>query len=140
MGSPVARVYAQVGTFTHHIEVDDLALLLLTHQNGGLSSVQVSWAARAGGQRVGEVHGTAGSIQFGREGRLLGLFENESENWSYPEPQEGSGHSFTDLIGEYLAALREGRPPPIDGQAARRNLAIVLAAYESARRGQPVEV
>ena len=39
-------------------------------------------------------------------------------------------------IGDLARALQEGRPPMIPGAEARRAVALVMAIYESARRGK----
>ncbi len=137
MRSPVRRVYARVGTYVRSQDVDDLAVALLEHENGGVSSIQVSWAVRGGGQRVSEVHGTEGSLRF-VNGRLE-LFENARGEWT-PQDMEGLdfSSSFAKLFADFISALERGEPPPLDGRAARHNLAIVMAAYESSRRGRPV--
>ncbi len=137
MQSPVKAVFAHVGTYVQRQDVDDLAVVLLEHENGGVSSVQVSWAIRGGGQWVSEVHGTEGSLRF-VNGRLE-LFENDQGQWvSQDVGERNHGRSFVGLFSDFITALEQGRPPALDGRAARHNLAIVMAAYESSRRKRPV--
>jgi predicted dehydrogenase len=49
-------------------------------------------------------------------------------------------HSFSALLAEFLAALETGGPLPVTGEEARHNLAIVMAGYESSRRGTVVNL
>lgn len=137
MQSPVVEVYGKVGTYVQQQDVDDVAMVLLTHDNGGVSSIQFSWAVKAGGQPVNEVHGRRGSISLTR-GAAVSLYENDRETWLDVETEHDSG--FTAIIGQYLDALAAGQPPPVTGEQALHNLAIVMAAYESARRGLPVRL
>ncbi|MGH2400942.1 MAG: Gfo/Idh/MocA family oxidoreductase, partial [bacterium] len=44
------------------------------------------------------------------------------------------------MIHEFIAAIRERRPPRVTGQDGYRAVEVVAAAYESARRGQPVRI
>jgi predicted dehydrogenase len=44
------------------------------------------------------------------------------------------------MIAEFLAAIREGRPPLVTGEDGLRAVEIVHAAYRSAKSGQPVKV
>jgi predicted dehydrogenase len=134
MGSPVASVYGRVGTFVQEQDVDDLALLLLTHADGAISSVQFSWAIKSGGQRASEVYGTEGTLRFQEGPHPLTLYENRSKEWTHPELDMGL-HSFSALLGEFLAALQSGGPLPVTGEEARHNLAIVMAGYASSRQG-----
>jgi Oxidoreductase family, C-terminal alpha/beta domain len=41
---------------------------------------------------------------------------------------------------EFVAAIREDRPPLVSGLDGYRALQVVLAAYESAQSGQPVHL
>ncbi len=140
MQSPVKSVYARVGTFVQDINVDDTAVLLLNHESGGTSNIQVSWSVKAGGVTANEVHGDKGSISFSRENRPLSLFSNRTGQWEYPELKEGFENSFAGLMHDCFEAVRKGRPMPTDGREARRNLEIIRAAYESAKTGKVIEV
>ena len=44
------------------------------------------------------------------------------------------------MVSEFRAAIEEDREPVMSGHEAIRDLAIVLAAYESARTGQVVNL
>jgi len=136
----VKSVYARVGTYYHNIDVDDTALLLLEHESGGTSSIQVGWSVKAGGQRVNEFHGTKGSLFLGWNERPLALYENDKNEWSYPEPAQETDNSFALLFHEFFESLKNDTSPPVSGEEARRNLEIIMAAYESGRTGKPVEV
>jgi predicted dehydrogenase len=43
-------------------------------------------------------------------------------------------------MGEFVAAIRERRPPSVPGEEGRRTLALLLACYESARLGTAIRV
>ena len=43
-------------------------------------------------------------------------------------------------LHDFLTAIRDGRPPEIDGLEALRDLAVCEAAYESDLAGSPVRV
>jgi predicted dehydrogenase len=47
-----------------------------------------------------------------------------------------TGHAR--MMGDFVAAVREGRAPLVPGEEGRRSLALVLAVYESARTGHAV--
>ena len=48
----------------------------------------------------------------------------------------GIGHvGHTLLLQDFVAAIREGRDPLVDGVEGRRSLALVLAIYEAAGLG-----
>jgi predicted dehydrogenase len=139
MGSDVLRVCAMTGTFTRAIDVEDHALLLLRHRNGGISSVATSWSMHAPAIRRVEVHGSEGVLSIGEsDDRPLRLYRRDHGAWEYPDVEPGN--EFALAIGEFLDALDAGEPPPVCGEEARRNLRIILAAYESSRAGTVVTV
>ncbi|MCK4591068.1 MAG: Gfo/Idh/MocA family oxidoreductase [Candidatus Latescibacteria bacterium] len=139
MNSPVVSVYASVGTFVQPIDVDDLAVLMLKHKNGGITSIQVSWAVKARGVGVYEIHGTKGTLTFHREDHPLALYRNDTEKWEYPST-EVQYEGFTGIFYEFVEALEKGTGVPISGHKARHNLQIIMSAYQSAKTGKVVAV
>jgi UDP-N-acetyl-2-amino-2-deoxyglucuronate dehydrogenase len=86
------------------------------------------WATEAGGRRAltppSTAHGDSDELHGGGAAAVL------------EEGAEALGREMADFV----CAIREGRPPLIDGKEGRRSLAVVRAVYESARLGGvPVE-
>ena len=144
MGSPITQAYGRVGTFVQQQDVEDLAAVLLAHESGATTSLQFSWGIKGGGARVGEVHGTQGSLRFGGRGQpLLEIHENEVGEWlpvELGDPASPGNNSFVGMMDEFITALEQGAPMPVSAQQARHNLAIVMAGYESARLGRAVDI
>lgn len=138
MGSPVKSVYGRVGTYLHPITVDDVACVLLEHENGGTTSIQIAWGTVGGGRGVHEYHGTEGSIWVGYDDHPLALCRKGE--WSYPEMVTLKHQGFAGYFLDYLEALVSGGDPPTDGEEARENLRVVEAAYESAKTGEVVHL
>ncbi len=167
---PVAEVRAMCATESHEIEVEDVALALLRFESGAVGSLVVTTAAYPGFRARLELHGTDGTavVEDG-ELVVRELRAEHSEEGSYgstasltprgagPAPDTppavgtaqsggralrsaGSQDAHTAQLAEFLAALAEGREPLVDGTQARNALELVLAVYESARRGAPVRL
>ena len=147
VGSPVRYVEARVATRHFAFDVDDLALLLLEHDNGALSTVATSWCVPGGdageSANLAEVHGPAGGVRVMRRGRGLWRYARSTRQWREvalePRPtQAESGH------GRYFAAtfdaLARGAPPPISGASALHNLRIVAAARRATAERRAVEL
>jgi predicted dehydrogenase len=145
MGSPIVQAFGRVGTWVQKQDVEDVAVVLLAHEGGGTTSLQFGWGIKGGGVRVGEVHGTEGSIRFNARGAEspLEIHENAVGEWK-PVDLEGADTKFTNsflgMVDEFLTALEKGDPMPISVQDARHNLALVMAGYESSRTGQAVSI
>ncbi len=143
VNSPVKRVFARVGRYVHDIEVEDLALLLMEHENGATTSLQTGWCAPARAVGMEEIFGTEGQmrIEFGAE-KPYSLWTQAQAEWSSPEVEkEGRDElGFPTLVRRFVQAIEEDRPVPVAAEESRHTLAVVLAAYESGRTGQPVDV
>ncbi|NKB67779.1 MAG: hypothetical protein GKR89_12015 [Candidatus Latescibacteria bacterium] len=141
IGSPAGRVFAHIGTHVQDSDVEDTALVLIEHQNGATTSIQVGWCAPAGSTRVEELFGTQGQMRFGGD-PPLSLWQADTGSWSHPAVKtEGPDElGFPQLVRDFIQVLEGGGTPQITGTASRHVLAIVLAAYESGRTGAPVEV
>lgn len=133
-------VYAVAGAAFHAQEADDTALMLLTFEGGGAATV-TSIAYRDGApfgstELVCEegvlVLDPGGALKIGR-----------GAAWE-TVPLPASADVMADaLVAEWRAfgrLLREGGPNPSDAASARRTIACIAAAFESARTGLPVTV
>jgi predicted dehydrogenase len=134
-GSPVVSVAAAMSVNSEEITVEDTAVVLLTHENGAASSIQVSWNVPAGGTRVFEVYGTRGAIVFDHDGYPFGLYDNASATWTHPEIAIERDESYIDFFDALAACLSYGAPPPVSHRDALHTLEIVLAAYRANEMG-----
>ncbi|HRQ88034.1 MAG TPA: gfo/Idh/MocA family oxidoreductase, partial [Bacteroidia bacterium] len=64
-------------------------------------------------------------LMQGAVGKGLGANDPKAINF------ESHQRNFEDVV----RAIREGRPPRVDGHEARRAVALICAIYESARNG-----
>jgi predicted dehydrogenase len=151
---PVKTVTAQTALVGHAgIEVEDLACAMLTFESGAMGVIEGSTAIWPGHPARVEVHGTQGSAV---------LEDGELKSWQFAEEQPedkavlstikdsavGSGASdpiaslkhegHRRQIEDFIAAVREGREPTIDGREGRRAVALIEAIYQSAETGQTV--
>lgn len=141
MGAPIVQAYGRVGTWVQQQDVEDIAAVLLAHEGGGTTSLQSGWGVKGGGARVGEVHGTLGSLRFGGRGESpLELYENAAGEWVPVELEDPQANSFFGMFDQFLTALETGAPMPVTVHDARHNLAIVMAGYESSKTGAAVSI
>lgn len=147
VGSPIARVQANVATLKFAIDVDDTALMLFEHANGRLSTVSASWCARSQpGGRWATAFGAKGAVRVVYNApRPLSL--HAGERWTEPDPAElvpnsieGDSTGHAALLRETVRALNTGAPPPVGITAARHNLAIVEAAQQASAARRAAEV
>ena len=140
-GAPARRVFAHIGTHLQSSDVEDTALVLIEHENGASTSIQVGWCAPGGSTRVEEIFGSEGQMRFGGA-HPLALWQGATGDWiQVPVAAEGPDElGFPQLVRDFVQALEENGPPLVTGANSRHVLAIVLAAYQSGRTGAPVDV
>lgn len=141
-----AQVTAQIGTLAHAVEVEDAALAILNYPDGGLGLIQATTAAFPGYPERLEFFGANGSAVLHKgEGRLewrrrepdeAGVEQAEVSSGA-ARPMDITAAAHTAQLCDFVSAIRERRPPLVDGREGRRSLALLDAIYESARTRQP---
>jgi predicted dehydrogenase len=163
MRSPIVRVYASFAG-RGRSGVEDTAVIVLEHENGGATSIQRSHAVGGGGAAAHEVHGTEGSIRFRQSDPLvlnlimagkpppapppgapakpaLEIFERGVGEWRPIELETGPWWAGIGIVFERtFAAWSAGDEAPAGLEGARHVLEVVTAIYESAERGRSVEL
>lgn len=153
MGDPV-HVAGFTATLAHErIEVEDTAVAIIRFQSGALGVLQAATSVHPGYPKSLALHGDRGSAIIEHEDLL---------RWDFaqPMPQDdefkkqfaaGSGASggaadpkaishegHRRQLADFVAALRDQRPPAVDGREGRKAVALISAIYDSARRGTAV--
>lgn len=141
----VESVQATTDALARDLECEDTAAIVLRFENGPLGTIEATTATKGGADRL-ELNGTEGSITL-ESGAITDFCVGTGEESQYEaeterkavttEPQEwGEGHAI--VVQDFVDALREGREPMVPGREAREAVDIILAAYESAERGEQV--
>jgi len=149
---PVTAVTAVCATQAHQVEVEDTALAIVRFGSGAVGTILSSTAAYPGFPQRLEITGTDGTVIV-EDGRIVRRAfgpnaeaaeagaagpEGAARLGAAADPAAIEVASHAAQIADLLAAVEEGRPPAVDGQAGRDALEIVRAVYESARTGAPV--
>ena len=141
LGDPV-EVEARAGTLRHDIEVEDTLAATLRTTSGALATITATTTAAPGFPHRIELYGTEGGIQI--EGETITRWAladgTEKAETSGTRSEAGSGadprgialEGHTGIIRDFVEAVRDGRPPLVDGAEGRRSLAAVQAIYRAA--------
>jgi predicted dehydrogenase len=143
MAGEVAEVeYAHLETAAHCIFAEDLAFVVVRFENGARGTIEVTTCCRPDLATRLEIYGTEGAAaledarvtRFGLQGEdLLPTLDDTgvlTGGGSDPWAIDWSGHET--LIGDFYAAIRENRPPLIDGREARRSIDLLTKIYRKA--------
>jgi len=154
----VSEVIAVTETVGREVEVETLALALLKFANGARGVIEATTLAYPELPQYLEIFGERGTLTFdtGKIRRMDLIDPTPSERIVREQllqlcgPRKASeqpkratappgtavpvadmGH--TPVVADFVAAIREDRPPLVDGREAKRSVELINAIYESGR-------
>jgi predicted dehydrogenase len=142
-GSEVRTMYARSNRIFHadEVAVETGALEMLTFENDMFGTIDASWSRPqywpTWGGLTFEMVTQRGAIIVDAFRQNLNVYRHDWQrsNWAY----WGSDMNQA-MVSEFAAAMRENRPPCVTGLDGLRAVEATLAAYESDRTGQTVQV
>ncbi|NND07339.1 MAG: Gfo/Idh/MocA family oxidoreductase [Saprospiraceae bacterium] len=143
----VEEVYAKTRTMTHDIEGEDVALAMLTFDNGALGAIQASTSMWPGYPERLEIYGEKGSIIL--EGGKITAWNIQGEEkkaevehstvaTGSSDPMAISYHLHRTQIKNILEAIDAGKSPEVDGEEALKSIRLLERIYQSSREGHSV--
>ena len=143
LGDEVVRVSAETGTLmSSDSPVDDCALILLEFRNGAVASVDPSWSIPAANTFHYDFYlrilGTDGLVTLDDTKQALHVASDRPESQGFALEPFGVNVDHA-MVRHFVHCIRtdEQLAPRASGEDGLRALEIALAAYESARNGQP---
>lgn len=146
-GLRVTNVSAEIGIMISNVEVEDMAAATLRFNNGAIGSLFAgAHISGADNEECCFIYGTEGQIRlpdpYGSD--PLRIYFKRPYNQFDPEQWHSISAEpisvYRRAIEEYAKALRSGGCIPIDGQAARQVLEVILAIYQSAAERRPITI
>ncbi len=160
LAGPVAQVFGFAERLRHpYIESEDTAVGVVKFKCGAVGVIEAATSAAPGFGRRIELHGERGTVVLdGNEitvwkldrprpeeteldqdlDRLRNTARDASDGSSNPMNLDVAGHRTQ--LEDLVAAVRDGRPPLVDGAEGLKALEIVLALYRSAETGARVDL
>jgi len=143
LDSEVVEVYAQTNRifYAEEVEVETGGLLMLTFDNGVFATIDCSWSKPP-------YYPTWGGLTFEmvteRGAMLVDAFKQNLTIYRHDLKRPVWGHWGSDanqaMLADFVAAIRDDRPPRVSGLDGYRAVEVALAAYQSAATGQPVRL
>ena len=149
MGRPES-VFAYTATLAHRMEAEDTGIAVIRFRGGALGVVEgstITYPENLEGSVA--IFGERGSLKVGGTAlnrkviwKIEGELEHEKELLTREQldPSSVYGASHRAVIADMIEAILADRTPKTNGAEAKKSVALVLAMYESARTGQPVEL
>ncbi|HMA36702.1 MAG TPA: Gfo/Idh/MocA family oxidoreductase [Chloroflexia bacterium] len=143
LAAEVVEVYAQTNQILHaaEVRVETGGLLMLTFADGVFASIDCSWSKP-------DYYPTWGGLTFelvtARGAVRVDAFKQNLTVYRQAHQRPAWAHWGSDanqaMLEEFIAAIREERPPAVSGLDGLRALEVAQAAYASAASGQPVRL
>lgn len=141
LGFEVKTVYAETATSLHPIEVEDCALLSVTFDSGAIGTLDASWSRPTSfpiwGDVIIQFVGEKGLLEMDLFCQNLAFYSNDAGKMVYMPYGDDTNLL---MIQDFLSRIETGGESPITGEDGLRSLEVALAAYESVRTGEPVEL
>lgn len=150
MGNEIEQVFAYTDRQVHdYIEAEDIGLALIKFKNGAYGVIEgtVNVYPRNLEETL-TLLGSSGTVQAG--GKSL----NVIHTWNFADTDDGEavkaqfaenppavvGLGHTRVYEDMVDAIQNGREPAISAEDGRRAIELILAIYQSAATGKPVEL
>jgi len=139
----VDTIYARSNRIFHadEVAVETGALEMLTFNNGVFATIDASWSRPpywpTWGGLTFEMVTQRGVVVVDAFRQNINIYSHDAQraNWAY----WGSDINHA-MIVEFVSAMRENRTPKVTGTDGLRAVEVTLAAYESVRNEQTVQV
>lgn len=151
MGDEIDEVVGFTDRLKHnYIETEDLGIALIKFKNGSYGIIEGTTNVYPSNlEETLYIFGEKGTVKAG--GEAVNIIEEWRFSDYLDDPKEvikeyhelppnvyGFGHSK--LYKDVIDAIKDNRPPYVDGEAGRRALELVLAIYQSAATGSSVKL
>jgi predicted dehydrogenase len=154
---PIKQVSAITRTLCHErIEVEDTSAVAVEFANGALGTIACTTSMWPGHYRTIEVSGSQGTVSMADSKFTFWQFAKEQPEdaeirekyLDFPKVSVGAANPSAGMtaalhqanFADFLEAVEAKRQPTISGAEARKAVQIILAIYESAKTGKPVEI
>jgi len=153
---PAVEVRAFTARLAHtRIEVEDAAAAAIRFKNGALGVIEGATSAWPGHAKKIELCGDQGGVAtreddlvtwtFAKAAKadatlLARLGARDTGKGGAADPKAISFVGHQRQFEDFVAALRAGRAPMVDGREGRKAVELILAIYKSARTGKTVRL
>lgn len=144
----IKSVYADCRTLAREIEVEDTANILVEYTNGAVGIIQGTTLAEPGYPRSIEITGTKGTVIIKED--VIEHWDVAGENNPLPSKNSSVGAGSDPLalseayhklqLEDLIKAINENKKPLVNEDEGRKPVDIILAAYQSSKTKQKVEV
>ncbi|TMM52120.1 Gfo/Idh/MocA family oxidoreductase [Maribacter algarum] len=144
---PVHSVFGNVQTMVHDIEGEDVGAGILNFKNGAIGTITAGTSLYPGYPERLEIYGERGSVIL-EAGKIKQwnvesvsppeIVHNVNSTTGASDPTSIGHLNHKIVIQDMIDAIKENRPPMVDGKEARKSVEVIAAIYRSSEKGQQV--
>lgn len=132
------RIISMLNTYVHEIEVEDHGAAFCMHDSGMMGTITASTACKPGFPARLEVHSEKGTFIMKNDIITFWSIDGLKNPSTYKNTETHSGaatHMVNDttchelIVKDFIQAVKEGKEPFINGEAARIATEIILEIY-----------
>lgn len=146
-GKKVTEVFSRIQTLEKKLPIEDNATVLLKFADGTKGEFECSWTTRPY-EVLTYVYGEKGKLTTAIGSKqpvvltLAKTGKGEDPNRTLKEeyPQIGSGGGWENAVHYFIDCVIGKRQPFVCGEEGRETLRVILAAYESNKKGKWVKI
>jgi len=146
-GKQVAEVCANISTLEKPFPVDDNGSVLMRFLDGTFGHFEASWTTRPY-EVMTWIYGENGKIHtsVGAEKPVIATMATVGKDkdpncvLEYIYPEIGTGGGWENAVHYFIDCVANNEQPFISGEEGAKSMAVILAAYESAKKGCWVKV
>ncbi len=140
--SEAQKVYTTIGKNVHpELPVEDNGLTVIDFRSGAVGTIDGSWSRPAGwymwGDMALEIIGTKGMLSFDAFRQVVYVTQAEAPNnrleWNF-----WGCDADKEMVRGFIDCILEDKKPVATAFDGRQGTEITVAAYESAKKGEPV--
>jgi predicted dehydrogenase len=134
-------VYACIGTYYTHYDVDDTGILIVNWDSGAVSYIESGWwqPHTDGPEAATQLYGTIGFGQI-YPTYLLNQSGIDDPGFSHPRVNHAPQSLYNTQMSYFIQCIRDHQTPNPGGLEGWINMKIVDAAYKSSKTGKVVKV
>lgn len=145
LNSEVSSVYVPImDKFDTSSSAEQMGIAMLSFENGVIAttmSVSPTWGIRDTGDKIvgtkGVLYTTYGEeVKVGKKDWKYYSFNHQSHPASYEHNLQG----FINELSEFVSSIKEKRLPLVTGIEGKKNLAVILAMYKSAKTKKVINI
>jgi predicted dehydrogenase len=140
-GEEVKEVYAEIDNRISETPIDDCGIITMEFESGVFATLDCSWSRNKSfptwGDVTLEIVGTAGTLTIDAMNQKLNVYSDE---FGYKHHYWGDDMD-SGLILDFVTSVREGKEQAsITGEDGLRAVEVALAAYEAAKKKEPITI